>query len=199
MQDVPIFFNGWERILQIVVVGALGYVLLVFGLRVYGKRTLTKMNMFDFVVTIALGSTFASMLVTPNVTLFEGMLALLLLLTAQRVTTWLSVQSRAAERLIKASPRLLYYNGYLLTDAMQKERVTKSEILSAIRTEGIASLDAVLAVVLENNGEMSVIHHPEEVGKPINTLLDVPNTDKIGTKESIEEVFAEEGARRISE
>ncbi|GAB4527547.1 MAG: DUF421 domain-containing protein [Anaerolineae bacterium] len=198
MQDAPIFFTGWNRIVQILVVGTLGYILLVLALRIYGKRTLTKMNMFDFVVTVALGSTFASMLVAPNVPLFEGIAALFVLLTAQRITTWLSVKSRAAERLIKASPRLLFYNGYLLTEAMRDEGVTKSEVLSAIRSEGVASLDAVLAVVLENNGTMSVIHHPEEVGKPINTLIDVPGQEKLETKDNIEAVFADEGAEKIT-
>lgn len=202
MSDSPFFFSDWERLLQVVVVGVLGYILLVGGLRIYGKRILTQMNMFDFVVTVALGSTFASMLIAPNVALLDGVVALLVLLTAQRVTTWLSVKSNKAAQLIKASPRLLYYNGYLLTDAMRDERVTRSEVLSAIRGEGVASLDAVLAVVLENNGNMSVIHHPQEVGKPVSTLVDVPGlnlpeADNFATRQTIEDLVRKQRAERI--
>ena len=53
------FFQGWEGILRTVIVGILGYVTLVAFLRISGKRTLAKLNAFDLVVTVALGSTLA--------------------------------------------------------------------------------------------------------------------------------------------
>ena len=50
------FFDSWFGLLRVLVVGALAYAALILFLRVSGKRTLTKLNAFDLVVTVALGS-----------------------------------------------------------------------------------------------------------------------------------------------
>ena len=86
-------------------------VLLLLLLRVSGKRTLTKMNAFDLVVTVALGSTLATVLLTKSVALAEGLTAFVLLIFLQFVLTWLSVRSRAVSRLVKSEPTLLVYQG----------------------------------------------------------------------------------------
>ena len=80
-------------------------------LRVSGKRTLTKMNAFDLVVTVALGSMLATVLLTRSVALAEGLTAFVLLIFLQFVLTWLSVRSRAVSRLVKSEPTLLVYQG----------------------------------------------------------------------------------------
>ena len=67
-----LFFSGWESLLRTLVVGALTYVVLVAFLRVSGKRTLAKMNAFDLVVTVALGSTLATVLLSKDVALADG-------------------------------------------------------------------------------------------------------------------------------
>ena len=80
-------------------------------LRVSGKRTLTRMNAFDLVVTVALGSTLATVLLIKSVALAEGLTAFMLLIFLQFVLTWLSVRSRAVSRLVKSEPTLLVYQG----------------------------------------------------------------------------------------
>ena len=85
--------------------------LLLLLLRVSGKRTLTKMNAFDLVVTVALGSTLATVLLTKSVALAEGITAFVLLIFLQFVLTWLFVRSQAASRLVKSEPTLLVYQG----------------------------------------------------------------------------------------
>ncbi len=63
------FFDTWTGLIRIVVVGVLAYAGLVFLLRVSGKRTLSKMNAFDLVITVALGSLLATVLLSQNVAL----------------------------------------------------------------------------------------------------------------------------------
>ena len=70
----PLFFSGWGVLARTVILGVTSYAALVFLLRASGKRTLSKMNMFDFVITVAFGSTLASMLVSKNVALAQGVL-----------------------------------------------------------------------------------------------------------------------------
>jgi hypothetical protein len=75
------WFDGWESLLRILIHGTLGYIALVFMLRLSGKRTLSKMNAFDFVITIALGSAFATLLISDMVPLINGVVAIALLVT----------------------------------------------------------------------------------------------------------------------
>jgi uncharacterized membrane protein YcaP (DUF421 family) len=81
------FFDSWMGLLRVVVVGTLAYVILVLLLRVTGKRTLSKMNAFDLVVTVALGSTLATVLLSKDVALAEGVVAFALLVLLQYAIT----------------------------------------------------------------------------------------------------------------
>ena len=84
------FFHDWASLGRIVLVGGLTYVALVLLLRISGKRTLSKMNAFDLVVTIAIGSTLATVLLSRDVALAEGVVAFAVLIGFQFVITWLS-------------------------------------------------------------------------------------------------------------
>lgn len=151
------FFDSWAGLGRVLVVGVLAYAALVLLLRVSGKRTLTKMNAFDLVVTVALGSTLATVLLSESVALAEGVLALALLIVLQYAITWLSVRSPRFQELIKAQPTMLVYRGDFLPAALVEQRVTREEVMAILRAQGSTDLDTVLAVVLETDGSFSVL------------------------------------------
>ena len=151
------FFDSWHGLLRVAIVGTLAYFALIVFLRFSGKRTLSKMNAFDLVVTVALGSTLATVLISKEVALLEGMLAFALLIGLQAAVSWLSVRSNAFQSIIKAEPELMLYRGRLLTDALRQERVSAEEISAAVRGQGHASLERIDFVVLETDGSFSVI------------------------------------------
>lgn len=151
------FFDSWAGLGRVLIVGTLAYLALVLLLRISGKRTLTKLNAFDLVVTVALGSTLATVLLSKSVALVEGVLALALLILLQFAITWLSVRSPRFQALIKAEPTLLLHRGRFLENAMKAQRVTREEILAAMRASGMADADRVAAVVLETDGSMSIV------------------------------------------
>jgi uncharacterized membrane protein YcaP (DUF421 family) len=102
-------FDSWAGVGRVLLVGTLAYVLLIFVLRITGKRTLSKMNAFDLIVTVALGSALASTMLSKSVPLAEGMLGLTLLVVLQYAVTWLSVRSESFQDLVKAQPQLLVH------------------------------------------------------------------------------------------
>jgi uncharacterized membrane protein YcaP (DUF421 family) len=158
------FFDNWTGLLRVVVVGPLAYLALIAFLRVSGKRTLAKLNAFDLIVTVALGSTLASVIITESVALLEGLAALALLILLQYAIAWLSVRSDRFQSLIKSEPTLVYHRGRFLDGPMRRERLTREEVLAAIRGGGIASLDRVGAVVLETDGTISVLDELPQKG-----------------------------------
>jgi uncharacterized membrane protein YcaP (DUF421 family) len=166
---MDLFFSGWSGLWRTVVLGLLSYVSLVLFLRISGKRTLSKMNAFDLVVTVALGSTLATILLNKQVALAEGLLALLLLIGLQFCVTWGAVRSSRLESLVKNEPALLLHQGEFLRGAMLHERVTESEIRAAVRGRGFPDIEARLSVILETDGTFSVVVH-----RAHDQSLDIP-------------------------
>ncbi|WP_137176285.1 DUF421 domain-containing protein [Roseomonas sp. AR75] len=157
-------FDDWAGIGRTLLVGVLAYVALVAMLRVSGKRTLSKMNAFDLVVTVALGSTLATILLSPDTALAEGLVALALLIGLQRVVAAASVRSEGAQAFVKATPALLLLRGRMLSEALRRERVTTEEVLAALRADGLARPEDAAAVVLETDGTLTVLRNLPEQG-----------------------------------
>ena len=139
------------------VVGGLAYVALIVFLRISGKRTLSKMNAFDLIVTVALGSTLATIAISADVALVQGILALALLITLQFAITWSSVRWRWIRATVTGEPALLFHRGEYLDTALRRTRVTAEEVRAAVREQGHPALDHVEAVVLETDGSFSVV------------------------------------------
>jgi uncharacterized membrane protein YcaP (DUF421 family) len=153
-------FDSWAGLGRILIVGVLAYAALVVTLRISGKRTLTKLNAFDLVVTIALGSILASVVLSKDIALAEGVLALVLLVLLQYAITWTSVRLPWFNHAIKSEPTLLVHRGVFLDGAMRQQRVTREEVFAALRGEGVAAIENAAAVVLETDGSISVVTDP---------------------------------------
>jgi len=155
------FFHSLYDLERIAVIGVLAYVALIVMLRFTGKRTLSKMNAFDLIVTVALGSTLSAAILNNQVSLVECALAFALLCALQYFVTFTSVRSETFADMVKSEPALLFFEGRFLPDALRRERVTEKEALAAMRNQGIADLGRVRAVVLETDGSLSIVRDQE--------------------------------------
>jgi uncharacterized membrane protein YcaP (DUF421 family) len=174
------FFSGWSGVWRVLVVGALAYLTLVLWLRISGKRTVAKWNAFDLVITVSLGSTLATIMLSKSVALVEGVVGLGLLVAMQFAITWLSVRLRWVRKLTKSEPTLLLDHGRICHEALREQRVTESELRAAVRSKGIAALEDVEAVVLETDGNFSVIKRSGSGSR--SALEDVPRIDSSGSQ-----------------
>lgn len=168
-----VFFDSWESMARTAILTVLAYAAMVFLLRVSGKRTLTKMNAFDFVVTIALGSALATVSLNKNVSLADGTLAFALFIFLQASLTWLSVRSKKVKNLVTSRPVMLLYKGEILEETLKKERITLEELHMAARKKGMLNLKQVGVIVLETTGDLTIIKDLEEDRN--ETLRDVEN------------------------
>ncbi len=168
------FFDSWSGLGRVVLIGIMAYAALLVMLRISGNRTLSKMNAFDLIVTVALGSTLATILLSRDVALAEGLVAFGLLIGLQFAITWLSVRWPVVGHLVKSEPRLLVYRGALLPDQLRHARVVEAEVLAAAREQGIASMNKIEAMVLETDGTFSVVQLPE-LGTTADTLRNLPD------------------------
>jgi uncharacterized membrane protein YcaP (DUF421 family) len=170
------FFSSFNTIERTIIIGFCAYIALILLLRISGKRTLSKLNAFDMVVTIAMGSTLSSILINKNVTWAQGTTAFIMLIGLQFIIAKLAVHIPFINELIKSDPKILYLDGDYHTGAMRKERVMKKEILQAARSQGISSMSEIDAVVLETDGSISIIKKSDQ--QPKETLQDVKGYTK---------------------
>ncbi|WP_225668135.1 MULTISPECIES: DUF421 domain-containing protein [unclassified Arthrobacter] len=107
------WFESWEQVVRVLIIGSVSYAALVLVLRASGKRTLGQLNAFDFIVTVALGSTLATILLSADVTFAQGITALVLLATLQFIVAWLSARWPWVRSLVTAKPVALVIDGEL--------------------------------------------------------------------------------------
>lgn len=170
------WFDSWPDVIRVLLAATFSYVALVAVLRVSGKRTLAKLNAFDFVVTVALGSTLATIVLSSDVALADGAAALIALTGLQFVTAFASSRIPALRSRITSRSTFLVRDGVLIAEAMKRQRVAEAEIRQAIRTAGLGDLRQVGAIVLETDGTLSVI--PTDAIGDAWALTDVAEEDQ---------------------
>ena len=151
------WFDSWSDIQRVALVGPASYVALVLVLRSSGKRTLAKLNAFDLVVTVALGSTLATVFLSRDVSWSEGAAAFAVLALLQFLIALFTARLPGGRAVVTAEPTMLLRDGVMLHEALQRQRLTDQEVRQGIRASGIGDVSKVAAVVLETDGTLSVI------------------------------------------
>jgi uncharacterized membrane protein YcaP (DUF421 family) len=154
---MDLLWTGWSPIVHTLLIGTVGYGVLVLLLRGTGPRTMAKMTPLDFVVAVTLGSAFGRTVTAQDVPLAQAVVALVLLVLWQ----WLLAAARArwssARRALDSPPVLLYYDGELQHTALRRHRLTEADVHNATIQGGQGSLATVQAVVLHQDGSLGTI------------------------------------------
>ncbi|MBQ6460263.1 MAG: DUF421 domain-containing protein [Exiguobacterium sp.] len=156
-----------STMIRIMLTGIGAYISIIIMLRVSGKRTLAKMNAFDFIVTVALGSILATTLTSQQTSLLAGLTAFGTLIVLQYILAKLSKRFSIVNQMIKSEPTLLFYKGDYLREHLKKERIIEIEVIQAIRSSG-TPLGQVEAVIIETDGTFSVLKDSRHVMEHVN-------------------------------
>jgi len=190
-----VFFDNWPAVWRIVLVASVVYVALVLALRIAGARALAKMSAYDLMVTVALGSILATIPLDKNVTLVDGLTTIATFLVLQHVLSWVLKRSGWSRWAVKCKPVLVLYEGQMLEDRMHAVNVTDEEVRAVVRAAGKASLGECLAVVLENDGNWSVIDSGDHPDHSALDGIDVPEHATVGASDGRDE-RGSDGERR---
>jgi uncharacterized membrane protein YcaP (DUF421 family) len=167
--ESAVLFSGWLPIVRVLIVGTCGYIFLLLFLKAVGPRTLAKTNLFDFIILVSIGSVYGRILTASDVALLEALVAYALVVAMHYVVSWLRYRSDVVASLLDAGPILLFYQGRYLHSAMRRARLRESDLHAAAREKGFGSLADVVAIVLEADGELSVLSEGQE---PLHLIED---------------------------
>lgn len=162
-----------QDILQLVFFCLVTYITVIFIIRISGKRTLSKLNSFDFIITVCLGSIMATTVTDPSLPITRGLTAFATLVFFQYLISKLTTHWKPAQKVILFKPALLYYEGQYIDETLKKERISKQEILEAMRQSGFEDLENVKAVVLETEGSISIIPYSDNKEPHTSSLKDI--------------------------
>ncbi|MCU1236071.1 MAG: rane protein-like protein [Candidatus Solibacter sp.] len=137
-----------EKVMRPVLV----YGFLVVALRVFGKRELAQLNPFDLVVLLSLSNTVQNAIIGNDNSLTGGVVGALALLIANYVVVRFLFRHRRLDQLFEGKPTTLVDKGHLKKDALARELLTRSELLTVLHRQGFDSLEEVQQCVLEPGG-----------------------------------------------
>jgi uncharacterized membrane protein YcaP (DUF421 family) len=132
------------------------FLLLVF--RVAGRRTLTEMTSFDFVLLLIISEATQNAMIGNDYSITNGVLVILTLVGIDILLSLVKGRFPKVETWLDGKPMVLVSNGRPLKDLMARARVDEDDVLQAARErQGVARMDDIEYAVLEINGGISVI------------------------------------------
>lgn len=158
---------NWTETVMTIVSTAVLYAAIVAFVRLTGLRSFSKMSAFDFAMTLAIGSLFASSISGPDPTVLVALVAFSALFAGQKAVAHCR-RNAGFRRMVDNDPVLLMRNGALIDENMRRCGVTRSDIAAKLREANALSLDRVHAVVFETTGDISVLHgEPDQSPDPM--------------------------------
>lgn len=137
------------------------YLLLVFVIRLMGKRQLGEMEPSEFVVTMLIADLASVPMQDLGIPLLSGVIPILTVLCMELILSALSYYSITVRKLFCGRPVILMENGQILQKSLKKNRLTPDELTEHLREKGVVDLSTVKYAILETNGQISVLLYPE--------------------------------------
>jgi len=152
MQD---FFNN--DYLHIIGSTLAVYIFIVIALRLFGKKELAQLSVVDLVFILLISNAVQNAMVGPDTTLLGGLVAASTLFMMNYFMKFLQYRFPKFGKLVQGNAIMLVYDGKMLAEHMEKAKISKDELMEAIREHGIESLNKVDLAVMEVDGSISIL------------------------------------------
>ena len=148
------------------------YLVLIFSIRLMGKRQIGQMEPSEFVVTMLVANLASIPMQDGGIPLFSGLVPILTVLGLELVLSGAIMRSVALRRLFCGKPVILIDNGKILQDNLRRTRVTLDELTGHLREKDILDIRQVQFAILETNGNLSVFPFEKNQSIPITVIED---------------------------
>lgn len=153
------------------------YFIVLISMRIMGKGELGELQPFDLVVSLMLAELAVIPMEDFSAPLSHGLIAIATIMFLQCLISYITLKSNTARKVICGRPSIIIDHGTFNTKEMNKLRINVNDVLGQMRLKGYYSIEAIDYLIMETNGEMSIIAPEEKPGVkckriPISIILD---------------------------
>lgn len=141
------------------------YVLIVFGIRLLGKRQVGELEPTELVLALIIADLASVPMQNNGIPLLSGLIPIIVLLCMAMIMSVLMMKSIQFRTLLCGRPSIVIDRGQLNQQELFRNRLTIDELLEELRGKGFMSLDSVQYAILETNGQLSVF--PKASDQPV--------------------------------
>ncbi len=146
-----------------VIRGALMYGFIALVFRLAGKRTISEVTTFDFVLLLIVSEATQQALLGDDFSITNAAIVVTTLVAMDIGLSYMKQRVRWLDRWLEGKPLVIVKDGRLLRDRMARERIDEDDILEAARkNQGLERLDQIKLAVLEKSGGISIVPYPEK-------------------------------------
>lgn len=152
------FFNICFRTILVLII-------LFFITKMMGKKQISELNFFDYVVGITIGSIAADISLDIEKNMIAGIAALFIYGFISYIISFVSIKSILARRFFIGVPTVLVEKGKIIESGLKKSKIDVNDLLMEARENGYFNLDEIDYALMEVNGNISFL--PKEKEKPV--------------------------------
>lgn len=138
------------------------YLVLIFAVRLMGKRQIGEMEPAEFVVTMLVANLAAIPMQDGAIPLYSGLVPILTVLGLELVLSGVILRSVKLRKLLCGKPVILIDNGKILQENLRSARINLDELTGHLREKDVLDIRTVQYAILETNGNLSVFPYPKE-------------------------------------
>ncbi|MCX7615107.1 MAG: DUF421 domain-containing protein [Clostridiales bacterium] len=122
-----------------------------------GKKQISQLTFFDYIVGISIGSVAGTMSVQKDITILDGVSSMIIWSLFPIVFYYISKNSIIGRRLLRGKPSILIQNGKIIESNLKRERFTIDDLLEELRNTGVFNIQDVEFAILETSGKLSLL------------------------------------------
>jgi uncharacterized membrane protein YcaP (DUF421 family) len=137
------------------------YIVIVFCIRLMGKKQLGELQPSELVVTILLSNIATLPIEDINIPILMGLVPILTIVCLDVLMSYLTLSSRRFRRIICGSPKIIISDGVLDQKLLKELRFTVDDLFEALRGQSVFDISQVQLAVVETTGQISVYVKPQ--------------------------------------
>lgn len=143
--------------------GMILYVLVIFAVRLMGKRQIGELSPSELVITILISNIATLAMEDISVPLFTGVIPILTLVCLDVLASYACLRSRRLRHAVSGKPKIVISNGVIDQNELKTLRYTVDDLMSSLRNQGIFDITQVQYAVVETTGAVSALLKPEHL------------------------------------
>ncbi len=145
------------NILDIIIRSVVSLVVLFFITELMGKKQISQLNLFDYIIGISIGSIAASLSVDDSINYIDGTLAIIVYGSFATLVSFLTVKSIVLRRFLIGTPLILMNQGKIMYDSLKKGKIDINDFLQIARENGYYDISEINCSILEPSGKISFL------------------------------------------